>query len=237
MRFAVLDDNESFLKSMKRAVSKYTEKPNIEYFTKHEEFLDYIKLNIYRLNGVFLDIVLGKTSGLEVARMAHDVNPDIKIAFVTGYVEEYCQSIFLNDFDITPFAFLTKPLNEDVLKKIFCKFAEYENSGSEENILVKTTDGYVYIPPSQICYLESQKRMVKISLANHTQLETYGKITDYSKQLESFKYSHKSFLVNLKCVKKFNSTEAIMINEEKIPISQRYKNQFKEQLLLNRGEN
>ena len=236
MHFAVLDDNEIFLDSIKKAVSKYPENPDIVYFTVPEEFLNYISENVHKISGVFLDIVLDETNGLEIARRVHEIDPDIKIVFVTGYVKEYCQSIFLGGSGITPFAFLTKPLDENVLKEIFRKFSEYEHKSSENNILIKTAEGYVYVAPSEICYLESQKRMVRFSLKNNTQLKTYGKLTDYSSTLNSFRFSHKSFLVNLSCVKRFNSTEAVMINGEKIPISQRYQKQFRENLLLYRGE-
>lgn len=235
MFFAILDDNPIFLESIKRAVSEYHNKLEITYFTEPEEFLNYISNNVHKINGVFLDIVLDNINGMEIARKVHETAPDINIVFVTGYVKEYCQNIFLSDFDITPFAFLTKPLDKNVLYKIFDKFTEKENTQSLEDIMIKTAEGYVFINPLEICYLESQKRMVKFSLTDKTELHTYGKIADFSGQLKYFQYSHKSFFVNLRCVKKFNTNEVIMINEDKIPISQRYQKQFKEELLFNRG--
>jgi len=236
MKFAFLDDNSAFLETVKKAVTDYSNETEITYFTIPDKFIDFVKVNSNSLDGVFIDIVLDDTNGMEIAKNIHEINSDIKIVFVTGYVKEYCQNIFLSNSDVTPFAFLTKPLENDILFKILDKFSEVDKSITEKDLLIKTTNGYIYIKPSEICYLESQKRMVKFSLKNKLIHETYGKITDYSEQLTGFSYSHKSYLVNLNCIKQFNTNEAIMINEEKIPISQRYQKQFKDEILLNRGK-
>lgn len=236
MNFVFLDDNTAFLEEIKNAVYNKYEDFKFEYFSNTEKFIEYVTHNSDKLSGVFIDIVLDNTNGMEIARQVNKINSDIKIVFVTGYVKEYCQNIFLNDYSVTPFAFLTKPLQENVLYKIFDKFKEEEKRIPEDSILVKTPDGFLYVKPSEICYLESQGRMIKFCLTNKTVFEVYGKINDYANNLKNFCHPHKSYLVNTNCIKKFDSSEIEMTNGEKVPISQRYQKQFKDELLLNRGK-
>lgn len=54
-------------------------------FTRPLEALEYAKAN--RVSLAFLDIELGKTSGLELCRMLLDVNPRTNVIFLTAYID------------------------------------------------------------------------------------------------------------------------------------------------------
>ena len=54
-------------------------------FTRPSEALEYAKTN--RIALAFLDIEIGKTSGLDLCRTLLDLNPRTNVVYLTAYIE------------------------------------------------------------------------------------------------------------------------------------------------------
>ena len=79
MNFVFLDDNTAFLEQIKNTVYNKYDDFEFECFSNTEKFIEYVTHNSDKLSGVFIDIVLDNTNGMEIARQVNKINSDIKI--------------------------------------------------------------------------------------------------------------------------------------------------------------
>ena len=81
-------------------------------FSKPSEAIDYARLN--KVSIAFLDIELGKVSGLELCNKLMEINPQTNVIFLTSY-----QDYAIDAWKTAASGFLVKPLHkEDVLEQL-----------------------------------------------------------------------------------------------------------------------
>ena len=81
----MVDDIKIFLSGAVSVLEKALPDATITGFTKPSEAVEYAKIN--RVALAFLDIELGKSSGLELCRTLLEINPRTNVAYLTAYVE------------------------------------------------------------------------------------------------------------------------------------------------------
>ncbi len=87
---------------------------------------------------------------------------------------------------------------------------------SAENFLFHYTD---YVPLSQIYYIEAQKQYVAIYTGDKT-YRMKASLSDTEKLLDEYFFKcQRSFLVNLRYVKRILQTHVVLKNDEEVPIS------------------
>lgn len=82
----------------------------IEGFTKPSEAIEYAKHN--KVDLAFLDIEMGKTSGLEICREFLDYNPKTNVIYLTAYAD-----YALDAWSTGASGFMTKPLTADGVRE------------------------------------------------------------------------------------------------------------------------
>ena len=142
--------------------------------------------------------------GITTARMIRTIDKDSLIIYVSNY-ESYLKELF----EVEPFRFLSKPIDEKIFKKYFSQAltridkAEGYFQYTYNRKVKKTSIG-------NIVYFESKNRVVTIHLNDGTNDIFYGKLNDIQKELESsghyFFRIHQSYLVNYKYVSHMNYT-------------------------------
>ena len=104
--------------------------------------------------------------------------------------------------------------------------------------LVKTRDGLVSIPYSQIEVIENVSRKLEIQLKNGEVLKSIFIRKSFEEEIgdlvkdENFLLVHKSYLVNLNYIKKLERTEVIMESGKRIPVSKAKTVDVKREYLL-----
>lgn len=92
---------------------------------------------------------------------------------------------------------------------------------------MKTKDGLEQIPYSQIEYIESSSRMLEVNLTNGGKIRSICIRKSFDEEIKellddkSFIKVHKSFLINLRYIKKLNRSNVIMESGASIPVSKR----------------
>ncbi len=81
----MVDDNKIILTGGLPVLEKVLPKANLIGFTKPSEAVAYAKTN--RVALAFLDIELGKASGLDLCRSLLEINPRTNVVFLTAYRE------------------------------------------------------------------------------------------------------------------------------------------------------
>ena len=177
---------------------------------------------------VFLDIKMPEISGMELAKQMRENERESIIVFVTS-AEEYV----FEAYDVEAFHFLLKPVNENklknVLKKALVKITAYNN---EDFIIISSEHQIKKILLKDIIYIESVGRTVKIHCTGGV-LKTYKQIGDLEQTLinKHFFRCHKSFLLNLEYVSRFDKAEIVMENGDTVFLARKRAKTFQKEFI------
>ena len=168
---------------------------------------------------IFLDIDMGPSNGIEVARRLRRLQARALLIFVTNYVE-YSP----DGYEVNAFRFLLKSQMEaklpsyykDALQVLQRREAVFTYAFNGETCRVKLRD---------ILYLESQGRMVCLHTLTPTRGGScfYGKMEEVEERLaeSGFVRVHKSYLVNMAHIRRMSYAEVLLDDGTALPVSQR----------------
>ena len=106
----IVDDRKLFLSSALPILEAEMPNATITGFTRPSEAIEYARANQVAL--AFLDIEMGKTSGLELCRILLEINPRTNVVYLTAYPD-----YSLDAWDTGACGFMVKPLNPDGLRR------------------------------------------------------------------------------------------------------------------------
>ena len=117
MRIAVCDDKKEITKQMEEYLLSMKDmaesKLEVFVFNDADDFL-YDMVNSVPYDAVFMDIDLGKSNGIDLAKRIYENYGATMIAFITGYRQ------FIGDvFAVQPCGFIEKPILRDKVKEVF----------------------------------------------------------------------------------------------------------------------
>lgn len=105
----MVDDENIILKGGLTLISKLIPNASITGFTSPSEALRYAKSN--RVHLAFLDIELGKISGLDLCRKLIEINPRTNVIYLTAY-PDYA----LDAWDTGACGYAVKPISSEQLR-------------------------------------------------------------------------------------------------------------------------
>ena len=115
MKYIICDDNENFARHLKECILDIEPGGTFALFNSLSEIRANIDYVVSDSDAIFFDIRLKDGNGIEGAKEIILKYPHLKLVYITGYGEEYFQSIFENPVDVTPVAFLAKPIQKKYL--------------------------------------------------------------------------------------------------------------------------
>ena len=234
MELLVLDDEKCFLDEFKKLVGRIGIDAHIKEFDDEKKLFEHLSGSGEKPDCLFTDIRLGESNGIDAAQKLHETAGDIPVVFVTGYPQEYCQSIFLEHFDFEPFAFVCKPVDEAVLRRVFEKLESKRREGCEV-ITLHSGRKDIIVRVDDIIYIESNKWYVIVHTAKE-EIHVRAKISDLCSMLPGkFVPTHKSYTVNADYVRSFDHISVMLDNGEQLPISRSRKNEFRSRMLSIKG--
>ncbi len=205
-----------------------------------------LMINKLRPDMVFLDIEMPEYSGFDLIGFFRDV--DFEIIFVTAY-NEYA----LKAFEVAATDYLLKPVDIDKLRVAVEKaenkrqHANMQNrlevlkdglsSGQFNKIALPASDGLLFIETADIVYLEADGAYTDVWLKNGSKIVVSKKLKFFEDILDgrpNFFRSHRSFIVNINFLKKYNKGENALTldNGKTVIISRDRKGEFEAQLKL-----
>ncbi len=200
----------------------FTEEPQ-EYkyieFTSGEEVLQFSE---HKLHLLFLDIEMEGISGIDVLHNIEESDFVWRVVFVTSHEEQV-----FNTFGVKTLGFMRKPAKYDEFVK-WVKVALKEN---KENIIYEcdTEQQKCYISLGNIFYLEAAGNYTYFYEKDKKYLVS-GKLKVWQEKMErtSMVRIHKSYLINMLYVKKWETDKVVLVNGVDIPLGRQYKKQAKE---------
>jgi two-component system LytT family response regulator len=221
MRILICDDEVKYVNELKVHVQEYMKNHfiqcSIEASSSPKEFLK--KNRTYDL--VFLDIQMPEINGLEIAHKLKERNSKVVIFFVTAYNKYQDDAM-----DLQIFRFFEKPFDVKRLYSSLDKAMEYID-GSYVDVFVQNNTEHIRILVDDIIYIKRDNRKNYLFTKDNT-FVIRESIMEWNNRLPTtfFYLVHKSFLVNLHYVTKYNYTELFLNETIRVPIASRKQAEF-----------
>lgn len=106
----MVDDNSIILSDSLDVVEEVMPDANITGFIWPQEAIDYAKAN--RVDLAILDIEMGNSSGLELCRTLHEINPTTNVIFLTAYAD-----YSLDAWKTEASGFILKPMTPEGIRE------------------------------------------------------------------------------------------------------------------------
>lgn len=218
----VCDDETECTEDVKKHLEAFCYDHSITY--KIDEFSDGKSAidapDAYNI--AFLDIEIGEISGLEIAKSLKEKNRNVIIFFITAY-EKYIDDA-MNLFAIR---YLKKPIDS-------ARFY----SGLEKAVeLINEDEISFYLKDSKILQNVKANEIIYVEIGDHkTMVVTKEKTYNSSENLDfwesrltnvCFSRPHKSFVLNMEYIDKYQRNEVTLKNGRIIPIAYRKQKEFR----------
>lgn len=213
-KIAICDDSEKDSDYVLSIVKDWAHKDNlniqINTFSSAEALLfHYEAENDYDI--LLLDIEMKEMNGVELAKRIRQGNKEIQIIFITGYTD-----YIADGYDVEALHYILKPVHADKLLQVLERARE-KLKKNEAALLVKLTDGTMRIPLYTIRYIEVRSNYVTIHADEDVTLKTT--LSAIEKDLdESFCRIGRSFIVNLRSIRRITRNEALLSDGSSIPL-------------------
>jgi two-component system LytT family response regulator len=241
----IIDDEDHARESLRKVISQFC--PEINILGVGENVDEAIEL-VHRFTPdiVFLDIEMPNGNGFTIFK--HFKHPNFKTIFTTAY-EEYA----IKAFRFAALDYLTKPIDFRQLQESIGRFKSKQkvelneqrielllenlmNRPSEFNkIVIPDYDGFTLINISDIVYCKADGSYTEIFMLNGKKITTSKLLKSMEELLpkETFYRIHKSFLINMNLIKRYNKVDGhqvLMENQVLLDVSDRNKKDFIDKL-------
>lgn len=236
MQVAICDDEKEIRELLSSKVLKqYPDAECLLYSAGDQLLLDGCKPDI-----LLLDIQMDGKNGIETAKEFRREHENSIIIFVTAIEEHVFEA-----FDVGAFHYLVKPFTDEKFREVFQNAViqhqrrkQYDlwAGGLEESahILVQFKGQHRKVLLEDIIYAEVYNRKVILHKKGED-IEYYGKLSALQELTgENFFRSHRSYLVNLKYVEKYDATVIEMEQGQAMIAKQNYAGFVKAYLQYNR---
>ncbi|MFA6507768.1 MAG: LytTR family DNA-binding domain-containing protein [Treponemataceae bacterium] len=219
MNIALCDDEGSELEYLRRLVDEYGRRKQISFtiesFPSGEDLLSFIREK-HGFDIIFLDVFMGASTGVLIARQIREFDKKCSIIFATNSRDHAIEG-----YGVRALQYLLKPIGADALAEALDQAIEVQLLKETKVIYIKTRQGDYRIPLEDILYAESDARIVTIHRRAQEKVSFYERLDTFESQCqdERFLRCHKSFLVNLEYVHAIANNSVIMETGQEIAVS------------------
>ncbi|WP_295093566.1 LytTR family DNA-binding domain-containing protein [uncultured Flavobacterium sp.] len=238
----IVDDEYNAREFLEKLLTRYF--PDKFLVLDKCESVDDAILSIEKFNPelVFLDVQMPNKNGFQLFKELKKVR--FEVIFTTAYSEFAIDAIKCSALD-----YLLKPINYIDLLETIKKYEEKQHKALQEEklklllenidtgssefnkIALPTENGFELIKTNAIIYCEADSNYCKIVCLDGRNI-VLSKTLKYIEELlptSVFQRIHKSYLVNLNYITRFNKTNELLVelsNGETLPVSVRKKEEF-----------
>ncbi len=214
---AICDDDTAQISKLRALLNEWMQDKefvlDIDEYVSVESFL--FSYSDKACDLILLDIEMKHISGMELARKLRIEGDMLPIVFVTGY------SDYMNEgYEVEALHYLLKPIDKEKLFAVLDKFIM--KRGKEREVLLPCEDKIMHVSPDMVMYCEAMGKKSLMYLKGGQMLECNKGIGTVADMLgQSFIYSHRSYVVNLRYIKTIEKTEVVLDSGQVLPLSKR----------------
>lgn len=221
IKIIICDDQKDYVADVKNHVELFMVEHGIDVTFNESVSGEEVINNPDYYDIAFLDIEIGEVNGIDVGKALKAVNENIIIFVITAY-DKYLDAAL----DLNVLRFLSKPLNPQRLYSGLEKALRIIDDSIVE-LCLEDSNTVEKIPINNIAYVEIVNRKVKVVTKNGVFLSKNNIHFWRNCLVASFFYqTHKSFIVNLKFVTRYEKDMLTMKNGDKVPVSFRKRTDF-----------
>lgn len=220
----ICDDDQTINHQLLPIIQKYLEQKQIpaaiQQYTDAKKLLEDMPL----FDIMFLDVEMPEENGIEVAKAFRQQSNWGQIIYLTNYAQ-YAQTAY----SVHPFGYLTKPIDEESIKKILGEALEYlEKKSPRHQFGVMTDTGIKHVAVEDIYYFETYERKIRM-ICKDGKYVFKGTIEDVYQKIDRsmFACPHQSFLINFFHVDCLKGYDIFVDNGDMVPLSQKRSVEFK----------
>ena len=222
-KIAIIEDNKEELSNLLKQIEKYQEEKNVIFDVKTFENAYYF-IHDYKndFHIVFMDIDLPGVNGMDTAKKLRELDHNVSLVFVTN-LAQYA----IKGYEVEAYDFILKPATYARLSSLLDKLLINIDSKAPKSINIKTTTGYTRLNLDEIIYVAVEDHL----LYYHTQAKNYecwDTLKNVSTMLEAPRFTRisKSIILNLSYVKSLEGDTLILLNDEKVVIAHKLRNEI-----------
>jgi len=213
-KIAVCDDEAADITYAENLIKKWAKEREkeilIDRFFSAEAFLfEYENKKDYDI--LLLDIEMKEMDGVTMAKRIRQENESVQIVFITGYSDYISEG-----YEVAALHYLMKPVKEEKIFSVLDRAAQ-RIKHNERMLYLDVSGEMVRIPLYEIRYLEVIRNYVTVhAKQDYTVKKT---LSEVEKELdERFFKAGRSYLINLKLVRRVTKTEVYLADETVIPL-------------------
>ncbi len=228
VRVILCDDNPMVLEKYRRDLLAIGENNRINLqilsFATGEALLNHFLDNPNSADILYLDILMGKMNGIDIAQALRENGCQAKIIYLTA-----CEEFALQSFDTEPFHYIVKDsISPRKFEDIFLRACAAVQEQGEEYLAV-TSGGALYkVPLHNIVFFKVDNRIITMHCTD-TAIRYYGKLDQVEKDLEGkgFLRPHRSYLVNCYHIQRIEQGVVFLDDENQVPVSAKNLNEVR----------
>lgn len=207
MKIAICDDSQLEREIIKKYCTDAGEY-NISLFSSGEDFLNCTET----FDLLFLDIVMGQISGIDIMRTYETLHSQMMIVFITSHNEKSLETHGRNVIH-----FLTKPVTSEAIKycinKVRIIFQKFQI------VTINNTN----IHCGDILYLKSEPPYTVFYTLDHKNYFSSASLNKWEQFLKDFSFCriNRSYIVNFQNTKEIQLPFLILVTGEHLTISRR----------------
>jgi len=218
INFVICDDERAEIIYLSMLVRRWAKERDIDMcisdYESAESFLFTYEDNKAAADILLLDIRMSGMDGVSLAKKIRGTNREIQIIFITGYME-----YIADGYDVEALHYLLKPVTNEKLTATLDRAVE-KLARNERVLYISHAGENTRIPLYEIRYLEVWQNYVTIHAdINYTVKKTLGEL---EKDLDdNFFRTGRSYIVNLRYIRKIAKTWIYLMDGTVIPLSRR----------------
>lgn len=214
---AICDDEQTERTNATNLVQNWAAERNhtirINHFPSAEAFLfSYEEDPAYDI--LLLDIQMQAMDGVTLARQVRAGNKEVQIIFITGYMEYIAEG-----YDVEALNYLLKPVTAAKLTAVLDRATE-RLARNEKALFIQQSGENIRVPLYEIRYLEVMHNHVTIHAAAGAEYKIKKTLAVIEEELDqNFFRAGRSFIVNLRYVRRSTKTEIHLADGVTVPLS------------------
>lgn len=192
---------------------------DIKIFSNGEQLLFQALENPNEVNIIFLDIQMGKITGIDTAKQLRKAGCFAEIIYLTADRE-----MVFDAFDTTPFHYLVKgEVTKERFVEVLLKAIDVVSKKDKDFFSCSRGAVKKKIPIYSISHFTIDGRIATVNY-NAQSFDFYGRIEVLQNELQSkgFARCHRSVLVSLHFIDEIRKEEVVLINNTVLPLGATY---------------
>lgn len=221
---AICDDSQQYLCEYQRLLNQWPKRPDtfhVDTFDDADSLITAHRSTPYDI--ILLDVVMPLLNGIEAARELRQSDSNVRIIFLTSSPD-----FAIDAFTVQASHYLLKPISPLALYE--CLDRIYEDMAKSASFLTVRCNAATHrIPVANIESIEAYQKHALIALTNGTVLQAIEPLYAFEEKLLPelcFFKCHRSYIVNLYCIRTYTQKELIMQSGSRIPISRNSHKEF-----------